>query len=136
MFVDGYRNLSFTHVTYLFSTLIHETIWWASCSSDAFTNLLSTNLVSTNPDYFLQTWMSTIFTFKIRRFRIRKTVWWTRYRISRSAHRTPNSEFQFPQFKVLQSGLYWHFWVYFDINLKLLSGKNTQKVNKQNIWDS
>ena len=29
--------------------------------------------------------------------------------------------------------LYWHFWVYFDINLKLLSGKNTQKVNKQNI---
>ena len=27
--------------------------------------------------------------------------------------------------------LYWHFWVYFDINLKLLSGKNTQKVNKQ-----
>ena len=34
------------------------------------------------------------------------------------------------------SELYWHFWVYFDINLKLLSGKNTQKVNKQNIRDS
>ena len=32
--------------------------------------------------------------------------------------------------------LYWPFWVYLDINLKLLSGKNTQKVNKQNIWDS
>ena len=54
--------------------------------------------------------------------------------ISRSAHRTPNfknPEFQFPQFKVLQSGvlneLLWHFWVYFDINLKLLSGENTQK---------
>ena len=30
----------------------------------------------------------------------------------------------------------WHFWVYFDINLKLLSEKNTQKVKKQNIWDS
>ena len=66
--------------------------------------------------------------------------------ISRSAHQTPNltnPQFQFPQFKVLQSGssfryneLYWHFWVYFDINLKLLSGKNTQKVNKQNIRDS
>ena len=26
--------------------------------------------------------------------------------------------------------------MYFDINLKLLSGKNTKKVNKQNIWDS
>ena len=26
--------------------------------------------------------------------------------------------------------------VYFDINLKLFSGKNTQKVNNQNIWDS
>ena len=25
--------------------------------------------------------------------------------------------------------------MYFDINLKLLPGKNTQKVNKQNIWD-
>ena len=34
---------------------------------------------------------------------------------------------------VLYNELYWHFWVYFDINLKLLSGKNTQKVNKQNI---
>ena len=33
-----------------------------------------------------------------------------------------NLEFQFPQCKVLQSGyndLYWNFWVYFDINLKL-----------------
>ena len=56
-----------------------------------------------------------------------------------------NPEFQFPQFKVLQSvfffsflynKLYWHFWVYFDINLKILSRKNTQKVIKQNIWDS
>ena len=65
---------------------------------------------------------------------------------SRSAHRTPNfpnPEFQFPQFKVLQSvffflieRVHWHFWVYFNINLKLLSGKNTQKVNKQNIRDS
>ena len=27
------------------------------------------------------------------------------------------------------------FWVYFDINLKLLSGKNTNKVSKQNIQD-
>ena len=26
--------------------------------------------------------------------------------------------------------------MYFDISLKLLSQKNTQKVNKQNIWDS
>ena len=26
--------------------------------------------------------------------------------------------------------------MYFDINLKLISGKNTQKVNKQNIRDS
>ena len=32
--------------------------------------------------------------------------------------------------------LYWHFGVYFDINLKLLSGKNTQKVNIQIIRDS
>jgi hypothetical protein len=31
--------------------------------------------------------------------------------------------------------LFWHFWVYFGINFKLLSGKNTQKVNKQNIRD-
>ena len=51
------------------------------------------------------------------------------YVISRSAHRTPNftnPEFQFPQSKVLQSvffynnELYWHFWVYFDMNLTLL----------------
>ena len=38
--------------------------------------------------------------------------------LSRSAHPTPNftkPEFQFPQFKVLQSG----FWVHFDISLKL-----------------
>ena len=64
--------------------------------------------------------------------------------LSCSAHRTPNftnPKFQFSQFKVLQSvfffltyyKLYRHFWVYFDINLKLLSGKNTQKVNKQKI---
>ena len=31
--------------------------------------------------------------------------------------------------------MYWHFWLYFDIYLKLLSGKNTQKVKKQNIRD-
>ena len=30
---------------------------------------------------------------------------------------------------------HWHFWVYFDINTKLLSGKNAQNVNKQ-IRDS
>ena len=43
--------------------------------------------------------------------------------ISGSAHQKPNFtnlKFQYP-----------HFWVYFDINLKLLSGKNTQKVNQQ-----
>ena len=53
-----------------------------------------------------------------------------------SAHWTPNftnSEFQFPQFKVLQCvflfniELYWHFWVHFDINSKLLSGKILKK---------
>ena len=64
------------------------------------------------------------------------------YKLSCSAHQTPNfknPEFQFPQFQVLPSvffffqynKLYWHFWVHFDINLKLLSGKNTGKVNKQ-----
>ena len=54
--------------------------------------------------------------------------------------RIPN--FNFPNlrcckmvFSFLYNELYWHFWVYFDINLKLLSGKNTQKVNKQNIRD-
>ena len=66
--------------------------------------------------------------------------------MSHSAHRTPNftnPEFQIPQFKVLQSvfsflynKLYWHFWVYFDIDLKLLPGKSTQKVKKQNFRDS
>ena len=62
--------------------------------------------------------------------------------ISRSAHRTSNfknPEFQFPQFKGLQSGvlneLLWQFWVYFNSNFKNLSGKNTQKENKQNIRD-
>ena len=62
--------------------------------------------------------------------------------ISRSAHRTSNfknPEFQFPQFKGLQSGvlieLLWHFVVYFNSNLKNLFGKNIQKVNKQNIRD-
>ena len=29
--------------------------------------------------------------------------------------------------------IYWHFWLYCDINLKLLLGNNTQKVNKQKI---
>ena len=51
-----------------------------------------------------------------------------------------NSEYQFPQFKLLAKWdffeLYLHFWVHFDINLKLLSGNDTQKVNKQNFWDS
>ena len=44
------------------------------------------------------------------------------------------SKFQFPKsqalksvFSFLYNELYWHFGVYFDINLKLLSGKNTQK---------
>ena len=53
------------------------------------------------------------------------------------------SRISISQFKVLQmffsfvnNNLYIHFWVYFDINLKLLSGKNTQKVKKQNIRDS
>jgi hypothetical protein len=66
---------------------------------------------------------------------------WTH--LSRSAHRTHNfmnPKFQFPQFVVLQSvfsnEFYWHFRVYFYINLKLLSRKNTQKVNKPNIRDS
>ena len=58
------------------------------------------------------------------------------YCLSRSTHRPPNftnPEFQFPQFKVLQrffsflyNELYCHFWMYFDINLKLLPGKNKQ----------
>ena len=57
--------------------------------------------------------------------------------VSRSAHQTTNftnSEFQFPEFKVLLScfyffniKLYWHFWVYCDINLKLLTGENNEK---------
>ena len=55
----------------------------------------------------------------------------TKGRLSRSAHRTTNftnSEFQFPHFKVLQSvlffvskELYWHFLMYFGLDLKLLS---------------
>ena len=32
--------------------------------------------------------------------------------------------------------MFWHFWVYFYIYFKVLSGKNNQKVNKQKIWDS
>ena len=52
--------------------------------------------------------------------------------------RIPN--FNFPNGKVFFSSLYkelhLHFWVYLHINLKILSGKNTQKVNKQKIWDS
>ena len=51
-----------------------------------------------------------------------------------------NPEFQLPQFKELQSvlsflceELYRYFWVYCDINLKLLPGENTEKVNQQNI---
>ena len=57
--------------------------------------------------------------------------------LSSSNNQFYESQIQFPQFKVLQSVflLYWNFWWYFDINLKLSSGKNTQKVNKQNIWD-
>jgi hypothetical protein len=52
-----------------------------------------------------------------------------------------NPEFQFPQFKVLQSVFNTMSYIgiferYLDINLKLLSGKNTQKVYKQNIRDS
>jgi hypothetical protein len=66
--------------------------------------------------------------------------------LSRSAHQTPNftnPEFPFPQFKVLQSVFFFLIQPVilailgvFYINLKLLSGKNTQKVNKQNIRDS
>ena len=67
--------------------------------------------------------------------------------ISCSAHRTPNftnPKFQFPQIKVLQSFSFLFniksyigiFGVYFDIDLKLLSGKNIQKENKQYIQDS
>ena len=56
--------------------------------------------------------------------------------ISRSAHQTPNftnPEFQFPQFKVLQIVCFYYneLLLYFDIKLKLLSGKSTQKVNKK-----
>ena len=47
-------------------------------------------------------------------------------------------EFQCHQSKVLQSvsiclmqTVYWHFLAYFDLNLKLLDFKITQKVNKQ-----
>ena len=57
---------------------------------------------------------------------------------SSSSSQFTNPEFQLSKFKVLQSvfiflikELYWHFWVHCDINLKLLSGKNTQKVNQQ-----
>ena len=59
------------------------------------------------------------------------------------AHRTPNftnPEFQFPQLKVLFlfniTSYIGIFGCDFDISLKLLSGKITQKVNKQNIRDS
>ena len=40
-----------------------------------------------------------------------------------------NPEFQFTQIKVLQSGFffYWHFWVYFDIDLKLSLEKVLKK---------
>ena len=34
--------------------------------------------------------------------------------------------FNFPNLRCCE--LYWHVWVYFNINLKLLYGKNTQKV--------
>ena len=44
-----------------------------------------------------------------------KDVWTISEQLSRSAHRTPNF-----------TELYWHFWVYFDINLKLLSRKNNK----------
>ena len=65
--------------------------------------------------------------------------------ISSSAHQTTNSmnsEFQFPQFKVLQSvfiflckELLWHFLMYFGLNLKLLSCQYllTKKVNKNSL---
>ena len=55
----------------------------------------------------------------------------------------PNPEFKFPQSKALQNvkfflyyELYWHFWLYFDTNLKLFSRQNTQKVDKQKFWDT
>ena len=61
--------------------------------------------------------------------------------LSRSAHQTPNftnPEFQFPQFRVLQSFFVFIFLILpivlaflgvFRFNLRLLSGKNIQKVN-------
>ena len=32
--------------------------------------------------------------------------------------------------------LFWHFWVYFDINLNILSGTKYSNVSKQKIQDS
>ena len=65
------------------------------------------------------------------------------FSISRSAHRTTNftyPKFQFPEFKMLSSGfifsyikLYWHVWVYYNINSKFLHSENTEKVDKLNI---
>ena len=63
--------------------------------------------------------------------------------LSCSAHRTPNftnPEFQFPQFKVFflfnitrYIGIFGSILI---LNLKLLTGKNTQRVKKKNIRDS
>ena len=41
-----------------------------------------------------------------------------------------------PIFQIPNYELYWHFWVYFDNNLKIIAGENTQKVSKQKIRDS
>ena len=83
--------------------------------------------------------------FNVSQKKIHKTSFLDQYLVQLIKHpilRIPN--FNFPNlvrcckvfFSFWYNELYWHFWVYFDIDLKLLSGKNTQKVNKQNIRDS
>ena len=60
------------------------------------------------------------------------------YLVEQPILRIPN--FNFPNLKCCKvvfyfqyNEIYWHFWVYCDIDLKLLLGKNTQKVNKQKL---
>ena len=71
----------------------------------------------------------------------RKSVYYLVQLIKHPILRIPN--FNFPNlrcckvfFFLFNIKIYWHIWVYFDINLKLLYGKNTEKVNKQKIRDS
>ena len=47
----------------------------------------------------------------------------------------PNLRFCKVFFSFQYNQSYWYFLMYFDINLKILSGKNSQIVNKQNIRD-